>query len=148
MISNMTRINVFVSLCLALVAGSCATTTDRLLEMETSQVQLRSVQTRAFDTPDRLVALRAVVATLQDLGFMIERADATVGVVSATKTDIQMGAVSPLKMTVTVRTRSETQVLVRASAEFRLKMIKDPKPYQQFFTALEKAMFLDAHEVE
>jgi len=26
--------------------------------------------------------------------------------------------------------------------------VEDPQPYQQFFTALEKAMFLTAHEVD
>jgi hypothetical protein len=88
-----------------------------------------------------------VVATLQDLGFMIERADATIGVISGTKIDIQMGVYRPLKMTVTVRPRGDTQTLVRASAEFKLHMVTDPKPYQQFFTALQKSMYLDAHEV-
>ena len=29
-----------------------------------------------------------------------------------------------------------------------LKVIENPEPYQDFFNALEKAMFLTAHQVE
>ena len=146
MISN--RLAVYLLFMLVGLAASCATTQDRLLEMKTSQVELRTIQTRSFDTPDRLFTLRAVVATLQDLGFMIERADATIGVISATKTDKTVGVFTAMKMTVTVRQKGETQMLVRASAEFRSTMVTDPKPYQNFFEALQKAMFLAAQNVE
>jgi len=50
-------------------------------------------------------------------------------------------------MTVTVRPRGEAQLLVRANAQYQLQAIEEPKPYQDFFVALEKAMFLTAHEV-
>lgn len=146
MISN--RITLYLVLVVLGLTAACATTQDRLLEMSTGQVELRSVQTRAFDTSDRLLTLRAVVATLQDLGFMIERADATIGVVSAVKNEMRLGAFSPLKITVAVRAKGERQMLVRASAEFRSAMVTDPKPYQNFFGALEKAMFLAAQNVD
>ena len=51
-------------------------------------------------------------------------------------------------MTVSVRPRGESQLLVRANAQFRLKAVEDPKPYQDFFAALSKSMFLEAHQVE
>ena len=36
------------------------------------------------------------------------------------------------------------QVLVRANAQFNgIKAIEDPKPYQDFFAALEKSLFLN-----
>ena len=54
----------------------------------------------------------------------------------------------PLRITVTVRPRGETQTLVRANAQYINKTVEDPKPYQGFFVALEKSMFLTAHEVE
>ncbi len=69
---------------LLLLAG-CMTTHDRLLDMDTSQVQLRSIQSRAFDTTDKEKTMRAIIATLQDLGFMLDRADYTLGVVTASK---------------------------------------------------------------
>lgn len=121
----------------------CATTHDRLLETGTSQVQLRNIQTRAFDTTDKEKTLRTIIATLQDLGFVIDKADAILGSVSATKLDRYA-----LRMTVTVRPRGETQLLIRANAQYELTSVADPEPYQQFFTSLEKAMFLAAHQVD
>ena len=51
-------------------------------------------------------------------------------------------------MTVTVRSRSESQLLVRANAQFGLRPIENPAPYQSFFAALGKSLFLAAHEVD
>lgn len=127
---------------LLLVVG-CATTQQRLLDSDSSQVQLRSIQTRAFDTTDKEKTLRTVISTLQDLGFVIDKADATLGTVSATKLKYYA-----LRMTVTVRPRGETQLLVRANAQYNVKPVIDPEPYQQFFTSLEKAMFLTAHQAD
>jgi len=145
--SNMYRPLIVVLLALTLMLVGCATTHDRLFDVDTSQVQLRTVQSRAFDTTDKEKTLRAVVATLQDLGFIIDKADATLGLVSATKTDVRP-APYPLKVTVTVRPRGQTQIMVRANAEYQLKPVTDAKPYQQFFSALEKSLFLQAHEVD
>jgi hypothetical protein len=51
-------------------------------------------------------------------------------------------------MTVTVRPKGDTQLLVRASAQYNITAVTDPKPYQDFFTALSKAMFLEAHQID
>jgi len=122
---------------------SCQTTQQRLLDSESSQVQMRSIQTRAFDTTDREQTLRTVIATLQDLGFVIDKADYTLGTVSGTKLNRYA-----LRITVTVRPRGESQVLVRANAQYELKPVADPAPYQDFFASLQKAMFLTAHKVD
>ncbi len=53
-----------------------------------------------------------------------------------------------VRMTVTVRKRSEAQLVVRASAQFYLRAVEDPVPYQQFFHALEQVIFLEGHSVE
>ena len=111
-------------------------------KQETSQVNLRSMQTRAFDTTDEKKTLRTVISTLQDLDFFIDEANKVLGVVSATRTT------DWLQITVTVRTKDETQVFVRANMEYRRKSVEDPSVYQKFFTYLEKSMFLTAHEVD
>lgn len=121
----------------------CATTQQRLLDSESSQVQLRSIQTRTFDTTDKEKTLRTVMSTLQDLGFVLDKADATLGTVSATKLKNYA-----LRITVTVRSRGETQLLIRANAQYNIEPVTDPEPYQQFFTSLEKAMFLTAHQAD
>lgn len=132
----------FLVVCLFLVAG-CTTTQQHLLDSDSSQVQLRSIRTRAFDTTDKEKTLRTVISTLQDLGFVLDKADATLGTVSATKLSNYA-----LRMTVTVRPRGETQLLVRANAQYNVKPVTDPEPYQQFFASLGKAMFLTAHQAD
>ena len=127
---------------LLLITG-CATTQERLLDSDQSQVKLRSIQSRAFDTTDKEKTLRTVIATLQDLGFVLDKADLTLGTLTATKVDKYA-----LKMTVSVRHRGKTQIVIRANAQFGLKPVTDPEPYQQFFTSLGKAMFLTAHQVD
>ncbi len=122
--------------------SGCGTTQKQLMTMDTSQVNLRSMQTRAFDTTDEKKTLRAVISTLQDFDFLIDEANKVLGVVSATRrTDW-------LQITVTVRPKRETQVLVRANMEYNQKAVEDPLVYQNFFTVLEKSIFLTAHEVD
>lgn len=122
---------------------SCASSRDQLLATEEGQLQLRSIQTRAFDTADKEMTLRTVIATLQDLGFVVEEANLMLGNVSGTKLDKYA-----LRITVTVRPRGDVQMLVRANAQYELVAVTDPQPYQQFFAALEKSMFLTAHQVD
>ena len=127
-----------------LALAACQTNSrDQILATEKSQVALRSIQQRAFDTTDKETTLRNVIATLQDLGFVIDKADDTLGSVSGTKLEGYQ-----LRITVTVRPRGQTQLLVRANAQYNLTAVEDPEPYQQFFTALERSMFLTAHQVD
>lgn len=126
----------------ALVAGCQMDSRQQILAMDKSQVALRSVQTRAFDTNDVTLTVRTVIATLQDLGFTVDKVDNTLGLVTATKAGNFL-----LKMTVTVRPRGDSQVVVRASAQRNIKAVSDAIPYQQFFDSLSQALFLEAHEV-
>ncbi len=133
---------VFLGLAGGLSVG-CESSKSQLLKADESAVKLRSIQTRAFDTTDHKATLRTVMATLQDLGFVLDNADDVLGTVSATKLERYA-----LRMTVSVRPRGETQLLVRANAQYNLRAVEDPQPYQQFFDALGKAMFLAAHQVD
>ncbi|MCE2924093.1 MAG: hypothetical protein ACK54T_00235 [bacterium] len=83
------------------------------------------------------------MATLQDLGFVVDSADDTLGTVTGTKLDGYA-----LRMTVSIRAKGSTQLMVRASAQYNLKAIEDPEPYQQFFASLSKAIFLTAQQVD
>ena len=125
------------------IAG-CATSKEQVLKADQSQVQLRSIQTRAFDTNEKEKMMRTIISTLQDLDFVIDRADLELGSITASK----FTANTLLKMTVTVRPRGEKQLLVRANAQYGIKAVEDPEPYQDFFTALEKAIFLTAQQVD
>ena len=122
---------------------SCSPSTKQVLATSESQVKLRAIQTRAFDTTDNEMMLRTIIATLQDLAFIIDKADDELGTVSGTKLDRYA-----LRMTVSVRPRGSTQLLVRANAQFEIYAVEDPEPYQQFFESLSKALFLTAHQVD
>jgi PBP1b-binding outer membrane lipoprotein LpoB len=132
-------------ICSALFLSGCETMQARVLDSSTnkSAVQLRSMQSRAFETTDRHKTMRTVIATLQDLSFVVDKADMELGSISATKLDGYA-----LRMTVSVRPHSEKRVIVRANAQFNITPVTEPKPYQDFFVALEKAMFLTAQQVE
>jgi len=126
------------------LGGCVATVKDRVLDTNNqSQLQKRSYQTRAFDTGDKEKVLRATIATMQDLGFVIDKADVTLGTVSATKLDAYL-----LKMSVSVRPKGKDQMIVRANAQFNVTPVEDPKPYQDFFNSLGKSLFLQAQEVD
>jgi hypothetical protein len=123
----------------------CATTNERVLDMgDETQLQKRSYQSRIFDTTDKEKVLRATISTLQDLGFIIDRADLMLGSVSGTKLDLNQ----VVKITVSVRPKGNDRMLVRANAQFNVRPVEDPKQYQNFFTSLEKSLFLTAHAGE
>lgn len=126
--------------CLGLLSAGCAGLNELVLDSKTETLRARSIQTRVFDTADRERTLRDVIATLADLDFWVEKADATLGVVKGSK--------SGVTLTVTVNPRGRTQVVVRANAQRGMSPVEDPDAYQRFFAALEKAMFLTAHAVD
>jgi hypothetical protein len=143
-------------LCLALLLGGCVCLTGCVTGpqgaiFETgSALETRSQQTRVLDTSDSNAAMRAVISTLQDLGFVIDRADAALGSVSATKL-----ARYQVRMTVTVRSRDAGGLLVRANADYSEPAsgktalpIDDPVAYQDFFQALERSAFLATQRAE
>jgi hypothetical protein len=53
-----------------------------------------------------------------------------------------------VRLTATVRPRGETQLVVRASAQYYLGALEDPEPYQRFFRTLEQALFLQANAAQ
>jgi len=136
---------------LLLMTGCYAVTLDRDLNLTPEMFARRQMQTRRLDTADKEKTMRAIIATLQDLGFMLDRADSTLGVVTASKAradSMQMQVYASLRITVTVRPRGERQLLVRASAEYQRSPVTEAKPYQNFFNSLEKAMSPEAHQVD
>jgi hypothetical protein len=127
---------------LVILLSACAGRQKNILEANGSQVRLRSMQSRAYDYTDRNCMLRAIIATLQDLGFVIDDADEILGTVSGTKRSHYS-----LRMTVSIRSGGDMQLIVRSNAQFNLQTVEDPEPYQQFFSALSKALFLEAQKI-
>ena len=105
--------------------------------------QAASERTRAFDAPGRDQVLRAAMATLQDLGFVIEKADSAAGTFTAVKIEKY-----PLRFTVSAQPRGERQIVVRADATYEDTPVTAPQPYQDFFAALDKVMPVASHSAD
>ena len=138
------NVAILLSLVLAVSLYACAISQKDILRTQESQVKLRSIQSRVFDTTDHNRLLRTIIATLQDLGFIVDNADNNLGTVSGTK----RAAMYDLRMTVSIRPRGDKQTIVRSNAQMGLLTIEEPEPYQQFFAALSKALFLEAQQIE
>jgi hypothetical protein len=148
---------------------------SQILMSEDSQVKLRSIQTRVFDTTDRAQIMRVAVATMQDLFFDIDVLDEELGIISGKKwfnhnsswadhpsyylyqTDellifnTNFRSWGPFnyrkdltRMTITVRPKEKTRLLVRASVQYDIRAVEDPEMYQKFFKTLGQSLFLAA----
>jgi hypothetical protein len=123
--------------------AGCATTTPTNIAGAGTQLETRQIQTRQYDTLDKAMTLRSVIATLQDLGFTIDQADAELGTVTATRLHQYT-----MRMTVTVVKKEGDRISVRANARIGENAVTDAATYQDFFVVLDKAMFLTLHKVD
>jgi hypothetical protein len=126
---------------LLLALSACTATPPKPMMSTKSPVELRAMQSRAFATSDEKHTLRQVIATLQDLGYNLDKVEASAGSVSATKLAV-------LRMSASVIPRGTTTV-VRANAMISLgpqqHQVDDPRFYlQDFFAPLSQAMLLEA----
>jgi hypothetical protein len=150
---------------------------SQILISEDSQVKLRSIQTRVFDTTDRAKIMRVAVATMQDLFFDIDVLDEELGIISGKKwfnnnsswadhpsyylyeTDellifnTNFRSWGPFnyrkdltRMTITVRPKEKTRLLVRASVQYNIRAVEDPEMYQKFFKTLGQSIFLEGQK--
>lgn len=120
----------------------CQTLSQQATSGGGSQLQVRQFQTKKFDNLSKTQALRASIATLQDLEFVVDKADFVLGSVTATK--LTYGVI---KISVIVR-KTKNGVTIRANARQGKNPLSDPKVYQNFFTALDKSIFLVKNEVD
>lgn len=134
--------------CLALLSPAlCACQFDsrqQVLATTNTQAAQRAISTRAFDTGDRDKVFQAAVSSLQDLGFVVDRADGVLGTVSATRYGGGL-----VRFTVTLRPGGGgARTIVRASGQLNQYELSDPAPFQRFFEALSQALFLQANAID
>jgi hypothetical protein len=127
----------------ALTLGGCATTTPTNVIGAGTQLETRQIQTRQYDTLDKPMTMRSVIATLQDLGFTIDQADTELGTITATRLHEYT-----MRMTVTVVKKEGNRISVRANARIGENAVRDAETYQDFFVVLDKAIFLTLHKVD
>jgi hypothetical protein len=132
------------SLFVALGVAGCASPPpepETLLAPTEEQLKMRNLQTRTYDIADRKIAMRGVIAALQDLGFIIERANEPLGLVTAARF-AEPQYYDVVGVTVTVRPLNDSQTMIRANAIFNNQPITDPVVYQNFFATLERSLFI------
>ena len=132
------------ALALALGIAGCASPPEEpvnLLAPTEEQMKIRNLQTRTFDVSDRQAAIRGVIQALQDLGFIIERANEPLGMVTGARF-AEPRYFDVVGITVTVRPVGEARMTVRANAIFNNEPITDPEVYRNFFSTLERSYFI------
>lgn len=149
MTKRITRLSVVLGAMVLLAA--CQTTQQSEVEImmsEKSAVELRSIQSRAFETGDRKKVYRALILTYMDMGYVVKKVEPKVGTITGEK----MGQ---LKLTASVYPRGEERTIVRANAVVKSPQVRigyqvdAPEFYQQlFFEPLAKSLFLTALQVE
>lgn len=143
-LSKSIRLAIFGAMALA-VAGCQTNNQPQIVLSKKSPVELRAMQARAFETSDQNKALRTVIATLQDLGYGVDKVEPAAGTVSASK-------LAKLRMTATVYPRGPSRMIIRSNAVVMNlgveSQVDDPAFYKDlFFEPLGKAMFLTALEL-
>lgn len=139
-----------------------------------TQLQIREMQTREFDTKDTKLVMKSMMHVLQDEGFIIKNAVSDLGLLSAEKNiDIEdKGQAIMVQMLVGPGGRWNKQQILDASANvsefgdktrvrinFQIKTldnfgspadvitIKDPKKYQEFFDKVSKGVFIQSQNI-
>ena len=125
-----------------LIAGCQMDSRQQVLATSNSQAAQRAISTRSFETSDQGRVVQATIAALQDLGFVVDRADAILGTGSATRYGSNL-----IRLTISLRQISPRQTIVRVSGQINQVALSDPEPFQRFFEALSQALFLAANPV-
>lgn len=164
------RIQILFIIFVALFAG-CITTGAPPAK---TQLQIREIQTRTFETSDTKLVMKALINVLQDDGYSIKNADADLGFISATKeTDIENSSdifwakfgnkvdahwrkTSIIEATVNVtefgkecrvRASFQEKILDNLGGTLSVKQIEDGKFYQDFFAKVDKGLFLQKEKL-
>jgi hypothetical protein len=120
-----------------LLLTGCQTMQERVLDSSATgqtSVELRAMQSRSFDTSDKQKTMRTVIATLQDLGFVVDKADLDLGSISATKLSGYA-----LRITVNVRPgASGKNMIVRANAQYNVTPSNGSKALPRLFCIATK----------
>ena len=158
-------------LLLGLIAIACATGNNGGAR-SMSQVELRALQTRTFETTDTRLILKAMINALQDMGYIIKTADADLGVLTGemwtniphTKKEVKKARKKEQSLPSNIAYESTANVTqqgnqCRVRVIFQRKVlgdsgrvmeagvIQDAASYQAFFARVDKSVFLQKEGV-
>ena len=159
----------------ALLLSGCATTQGPPPAPKMSQVQVRQLQTREYDVQNETPVIKAVIAALQDEGFIISAANPELGLITAamevrdedkgtkgwaefwygpgmgtyqtTKRFEASATVQKHKNTVRVRINIVAKALTNAGGIVWSQPVYDAKVYQDIFAKVDKSVFLAKEDI-
>ena len=135
-----------------------------------TQLEMREIQTRSYQSKDLKMVMKAVLNTLQDEGFIIRNADKELGFISASKElDIEdrtevifstifggdhprfkkssiveaSANVSEFGRDTKVRVIFQTKTMDNFGAPLGAQQISDPFFYQDFFSKVDKSLYIE-----
>jgi hypothetical protein len=138
-------------------------------QTQRTQLQIRAIQTRAYEISESKLVLKAMLNVLQDDGFIVKTAVPELGLLTATKEiDIERmseslpafffgGAnarwkknsiieatcnVSNFRDKCRVRVNFSQKILDNLGGIIKIRQIYDQKFYQTFFTKVDKSIFI------
>lgn len=131
---------------ISILFSGCMLNNKQMVLEEPDQVKLRSFQTRTYEGKTKETVMRACIAAMQDLSFVIDRADMPTGTITGTK--YQTG--QSMRFSITIREsvdKNDKTILVRANGQYAragvAQPMEEPEAYRVFFTTVDKALFLE-----
>ncbi len=139
-----------------------------------SQLEMRQMQTREFETSETTMVLQAMLNVLQDEGYIVQQVNSDIGFFNATKvmdtedtfaktwgtfwwgpsgqwienTVIDCTAnVSQFGEKTRVRTNFQLKQMNNKGGVDKVQTMDDPKFYQDFFTKVDKSIFLEKEQI-
>lgn len=139
-----------------------------------SQLEIRQMQTRDFDTSETTMVLRAMLNVLQDEGYIVEQVNSEVGFFNASKvmdTEDTLAKtwgtfwwgpsgqwiensvidcttnVSQFGEKTRVRTNFQLKQMNNKGGVDKVQTMDDPKFYQEFFTKVDKGIFIEKEDI-
>lgn len=161
----------FLPLLITTLAG-CVTTQPAI---QKSQLEMREFQTRSYDTRDTKMVMKAVMHTLQDDGYIIRIANNDLGLITAQKEiDVESaGEAFLVVLFAGAQARYKKSSIIEASANISefgeqtqarinfqakvmnnkgevmsVKQVVDGKFYQDFFSKVDKSVFLGKERIQ
>lgn len=167
-VSKKVLVSIFSSAALLLTA--CQTAPDPPPAPEMSQVQVRQLQMRAYDIAEEIPVMKAIIAALQDEGFIISAANLELGLITAameiqdkdektkwwteffhgpgmgtyqtTKRFEASATVQKRKKAVRVRINIIAKTLTNTGGIMWSQPVYNPEIYHDIFAKMDKSIFL------
>ncbi len=139
-----------------------------------SQLEIRQMQTRTYESKDMKMIMKAMLNVLQDDDFIIKQVNTDLGFFNATKeTDVEKGSerfweefwwgkygtwkknsiidctahISEFGDGMRVRVNFQVKIMDNKGGCVLVRQIDDPEYYQKFFSKVDKGIFIEKEQI-